>query len=70
MIKTEVYRKAIKFLVHSPTLEIANSKKLQKNAINGDLYRSWRISSNFYYEKNQIRHKFSSAGYPMRFLIV
>ena len=31
------------------------------------IYGSWRISSNFYHEKNQITSKFSSAGYPMRF---
>ena len=36
--------------------------------MNGDLYRSQRISSNFYHEKNQIRRKFSSAGYPMKFV--
>ena len=33
-----------------------------------ETYRSWRISSNFYHEKNQIRSKFTSAGYPMRFV--
>ena len=30
-----------------------------------ETYRSWRIS---YHEKSQIRSKFSSAGYPMRFV--
>ena len=43
-------------------------KRYKRNAINGDLHRSWRISSNFYHEKSQIRSKFSSAGYPMRFV--
>ena len=33
-----------------------------------DLYLSWRISSNFSHTKNQIRSKFSSAGYPLRFV--
>ena len=41
---------------------------LKRNAINGDLCRSWRISSNSNGEENQIRRKFSSAGYPMRFV--
>ena len=26
------------------------------------------MSSNFYHEKNQIRSKFSSAGYPIRYV--
>ena len=64
-IKTEVYRKANKFPVHWKS---QIPKRYKRNAINGDLYRSWRISSNFNREKNQIRHKFSSAGYPMRFV--
>ena len=65
IIKTEVYRKANKFPVHWKS---QIPKRYKRNAINGDLHRSWRISSNFYHEKNQIRHKFSSAGYPMRFI--
>ena len=43
-------------------------KDKKKNAINGDLNRLWRISSKFYHEKNKIRHKFSSAGHPLRFV--
>ena len=65
IIKTEVYRKANKFPVHWKS---QIPKRYKRNAINGDLYRSWRISSNFYHEKSQIRSKFSSAGYPMRFV--
>ena len=64
-IKTEVYRKANKFPVHWKS---QIPKRYKRNAINEDLYRSWRISSNFNGEKNQIRRKFSSAGYPMRFV--
>ena len=63
--KTEVYRKANKFPVHWKS---QIPKRCKRNAINGDLYRSWRISSNFYHEKSQIRSKFSSAGYPIRFV--
>ena len=65
IIKTEVYRKANKFPVHWKS---QIPKRYKRNAINGDLYRSWRISSNFNHEKHQIRRKFSSAGYPMRFV--
>ena len=36
--------------------------------MNGDIHRSWRISSNFFYEKNKIRNKFSTAGYLVRFI--
>ena len=36
--------------------------------INRELDCSWRLSSNFCHEKNEIRNKFSSAWNPMRFL--
>ena len=65
IIKTDVYRKANKFPVHWKS---QIPKRYKRNAINGDLYHLWRISSNFSHEKNQIRCKFSSAGYPMRFV--
>ena len=65
IIKTEVYRKANKFPVH---LKSQIPKRYIRNAINGDLYRSWRISSNFYHEKKEIKRKFSSAEYPVRFV--
>ena len=54
-----------KFPVH---WELQIPKRYKRNAINGHLHRSWRINSNFYHEKNQIRSKFSSARYPMRFV--
>ena len=65
IIKTEVYRKVNKFPVHWKS---QIPKRYKRNAINGDLYRSWRISSNFNHEKKQIRRKFSSVVYPMRFV--
>ena len=65
IIKTEVYRKANKFTVHWKS---QIPKRYKRNAINRDLYRSRRINSNFYHKKNQIRRKFSSARYPMRFV--
>ena len=64
-MKTEVNRKANKFPVHWKS---QISKRYKRNAINGDLYGSWSISSNFYHEKNKLRNKFSSAGYPIRFV--
>ena len=65
IITTEVYRKANKFPVHWKS---QIPKRYKRNAIGRDLYRSWRIKSNFYHEKNEIRNKFSTAGYPMRFV--
>ena len=55
IIKTEVYRKANKFPVHWKS---QIPKRYKRNAINGGLYRSWRISSNSNHEKSQIRLKF------------
>ena len=41
IIKTEVYRKANRFPVH---LKSQIPKRYKRSAVNGDLYRSWRIS--------------------------
>ena len=65
IIKTEVYQKANKFPLH---WKLQILKRYKRNGINGDLNRLWRISSKFYHEKNKIRRKFSSAGYPLRFV--
>ena len=65
IIKNEVYRKTNKLPVN---LKLKIPKRCKRNAINGDLCRSWRISPDFYYEKNKIGSKFSSAGYPLRFV--
>ena len=66
IVTTEVYHKATKFTVH---LNWHITKIGKRNAINGDLYhRSYRICSNFNHEKNKNRNKFSTAGYPMRFV--
>ena len=63
--KTGVYRKAKKFLVHCKS---QIQKRYKRNAIKKDLCRSWRTSSNFCHEKNEIRNKFSSAGYALTFV--
>ena len=65
IITTEVYRKANKFSVHWKS---QIPKRYKRSAVDGDLYRSWRISSNFYHKKNQIRNEFSTSGHPMRFV--
>ena len=65
IIRTEVYRKANK------SLHIGNrksQKRYKRNAISGDIYRSWRMSSNFHHEKNKISNKFLTAGYPRIFV--
>lgn len=60
-----VYHNSNKVPVH---LKSQIPKRCKRNAVNGDLHRSWRISSNFYYEKNKVKNKFSNAGYLVRFI--
>ena len=43
-------------------------KRYKRNAINGDLHRSKRISSNFDEEISLIKEKFRKADYPLRFI--
>ena len=61
---TEVYRKETKLPVNWSS---KTPKRYKRNAINGDLYRSYRISSNFNKEIELIRKKFTHADYPIRF---
>lgn len=63
--QNQAYRKANKFPAH---WKLQIPKRYKTNAITGDLHRSWRINSNFYHEKNEIRNKFSTVVYPMRFV--
>ena len=43
-------------------------KRCKRNAINGDLNRSYQISMNFNHEKEIIREKYHLAGFPTRFV--
>ena len=43
-------------------------KRYKRNAINGELYRSKRIATNFKEEETRIRRKYQTAGYPIRFV--
>ena len=43
-------------------------KCYKRNAINGDLNRSYQISMNFDHEKEIIREKYHLAGFPTRFV--
>ena len=52
-------------IVVRSTFEKRNAKR---NAINGNLYRAFRISSNFEKEVDIIRNKFTNAGYPLNFV--
>ena len=65
IIKAEVYRKTNKSPVH---WKLQIPKRFKSNAIDRDLYHSWRISLNFYHDINQIRSKYSSARHPMAFV--
>ena len=55
IIKTLSCRRAKEYCVHWKS-QIPT--RYQRNPINGDLFHLWRISSNFYQEKNKVRNKF------------
>ena len=63
-IITSVHRKPNKL----PTHWISKvPMRYKRNAINGDLNRSYHISMNFDQEKITIKNKFRHAGFPIRF---
>ena len=43
-------------------------KRYKRNAINGELHRAYKISSNFEEETKRIKKKFSDVGFPSRFI--
>ena len=62
---TSVYWKPNKMPVHwTPKVP----KRYKRNAINGDLNRSYQISMNSNHEKEIIREKYHLAGFPTRFV--
>ena len=61
---TSVHRKTNKLPTHWSS---KIPKRYKRNMINGDLYRSHRISMNFEAEKVKIKKKFRDAGFPTRF---
>ena len=60
-ITTKVYRRATKLTSH---LSSSIPKRYKQNAVQEDLCRAKRMSSNFNNEKILIRQKFDNAGYP------
>ena len=62
---TNVYRKPNKLPV-SWTSQVP--KRYKRNAINGDLSRALRITSDFSLEVDRIKQKFTTAKYPVRFV--
>ena len=63
-IKTQAFVKKSMYLVHW-------SSKVPlryKNAINGELHRAKKISSNFQSETARIKAKFLKAGFPHKFI--
>ena len=62
---TSVHRKLNKLPTHWSSKV---PKRYKRNAINSDLNRSHRISMNFTAEKEIIRDKFNTAGFPVRFV--
>ena len=65
IVTTLVYRKPNKLPAHWKSMV---PKRYKRNTVNGDLHRSYRISSNFNNEKSKIRTKYKNAGYPHRFI--
>ena len=64
-LKTAVFRKETKLTPHWSSCV---PKRYKQNAINGDLSRSKRISSNFGNETRMIKEKFVKAEYPLAFI--
>ena len=64
-IQTEVHVKDNKYPVFWSSKV---PKRYKRNAINGDLHRASKISSNFHAELDRIRKKFADAGYPKKFI--
>ena len=64
-ISTSVFTKPNKFPVFL-TSRIPNSYK--RNSVRADVYRAFKIASNFNEELNRIRKKYFDAGYPLNFI--
>jgi len=65
--RTEVFRKETKVTAHWPS---SVPKMFKRNAINGDLSRAERISSDVKTEKLPIWSKYETADYPPAFVKV
>ena len=52
----------------SPHWSLCTPKLYKRNAINSNLRKAQRISSNFFKEKKVIREKFLKADYPKAFI--
>lgn len=64
-IETSVYRSEYKLPNHWKSRV---PKRYKRNAINTDIHRAAKISSNFDNEKKLIKDKFQRAGFPPRFI--
>ena len=64
-ITTSVFRKPSSLPTHW-TSKVP--KRYKRNAINGELYRALKISSDFNFEKRAITKKYVNAGYPIKFI--
>ena len=64
-VKTRVYVKPNKFPVFWSSKV---PKRYKRNAINGELHRAKKISSDFEYEVARIKKKFTDVGFPKRFV--
>ena len=63
--KTKVYRKTTKLPPHWSS---KTPKRFKRNAINGNLYRARKITSNMSKEVEEIKQKYLNADYPLKFI--
>ena len=63
--ETALYHKTTKLPPHWSS---KTPKRYKRNAINGNLHRAFRISSEFEKEVNIIKEKYLNAGYPLKFV--
>ena len=64
-IRTSVYTKDNKYPVFWSSKV---PKRYKRNAINGELHRATKISSNFDREVSKIKQKFKNVGFPIKFI--
>ena len=65
LCSTRVFRKPNKVPMHWHS---KSPVRYKRNAINGDLHRAKRISSNFREETTIIKEKYQKAGFPLKFV--
>ena len=70
VLDTHILKRIIRLIVKNSMYSVHSSSKVpfryKKNAINGELHRAKKISSNFQSETARIKAKFLKAGFPRK----